>query len=199
MYIYATHAHTHTRTRTHAHSSETSHPPQVDVPDDVATVAHLIKWSVANVCPPRPRFALLLLTLRILRSWPKGPRCSSSVTTCEMRGDLSIRRCLFPLFCRRLTRLPRSRAGILVLVNGADWELEGGAATPINDNDEVRRRPPPSTGGIHLHSPRRMISEDQPLTFRMAHCSICLPRSHTSGFCFAIDVDLQTACIMPHF
>ncbi len=34
----------------------------------------------------------------------------------------------------------RSRAGILVLVNGADWELEGGGDSAIKDNDEVGER-----------------------------------------------------------
>ena len=79
-----------------------------------------------------------------------------------------------------------SRAGILVLVNGADWELEGGEGTVVNDGDEVRLRvcggsgggggggvgdggydddataaaaPHPShtpSGRIHIHAPRRM-------------------------------------------
>ena len=33
---------------------------------------------------------------------------------------------------------PLSRAGILVLVNGADWELEGGAESAVKNDDEVR-------------------------------------------------------------
>lgn len=30
-----------------------------------------------------------------------------------------------------------SRAGILVLVNGADWELEGGSSAVVSEGDEV--------------------------------------------------------------
>jgi hypothetical protein len=76
MYFYAL-IHTHTPLST------TSNPLQVDVPDDIATVAHLIKWSVVNVSPFRPRDAVLQLTLHILRSWLRGRKCSSLVTTCE--------------------------------------------------------------------------------------------------------------------
>ena len=40
---------------------------------------------------------------------------------------------------RRSPRLTsHSRPGILVLVNDADWELEGGLAYRLCDNDEVR-------------------------------------------------------------
>lgn len=45
--------------------------------------------------------------------------------------------------CRPTTLAPadsHSRPGILVLVNDADWELEGGLAYQLCDNDEVRAR-----------------------------------------------------------
>jgi hypothetical protein len=115
---------------------------QVNVPDEANTVSHLIKWCVSNVsslaacsAPFGPDPADSADAFRLS---PSAPKCSSSATACAASAfapavSYNACPCSFPLLM-----LLYSRAGILVLVNGADWELDGGGSAAVKDGDEAR-------------------------------------------------------------